>query len=67
MNATKQIKIHLETADKIAADEMIRIARSIMANNSKIDYFIIAMGSYFFVDKAGETIYNRNLTGAQEL
>lgn len=61
--ATKEIKVLFEKADKIATKEMIRIARYIMANNSKIDFFIIAMGTYFFTDTDGETIYNRNLTG----
>jgi len=47
---------HLETARDIAINEVIRMARQLMRNHKNLHEFIIAMGSYFFIDDNNDTI-----------
>ena len=50
MKVNQQIQLHLDEANKLALNEVERIVRSILSNNSKLGGFFMAMGTYCFED-----------------
>lgn len=51
MSASKEIKMHYNAAEKIASEEVQRLARKILREHPNLHEFIMGMGSAFFTDK----------------
>lgn len=56
--ANKQIDSLYRQARETALKELKRLVEIKFRQNKNLDYFLIAMGSYFFVDKNNETVYD---------
>jgi len=48
----------IEQADTIALNEIERISRTDLSSKSKTHSFMMAMGTYFFIDKRGDIMHN---------
>ena len=51
-----EIEFHLDKATKLATDEVEKMARQILINHKKLKEFIMAMGTWFFVDRNGNNV-----------
>jgi len=56
-----EIQSHLDKATKLAVDNVEKMAREILAHNPELKEFIMAMGTWFFVDKHGHHIDNADI------
>lgn len=52
----KQVKEHYNKAVEIALENVEKMARNILRRHKHIDYFVMAMGTYYFVDKNGNIV-----------
>ena len=55
----KKLDRILEQADKIAEDEVLRIVKSVIkSGNNEATQFMMAMGTYFFMDGNKDIMYS---------
>lgn len=55
---SEKINSYYEKADKLATKEVERLARLVLTNNpKKVSKFMMAMGSFFFIDNNDEIIH----------
>ena len=57
----KQIDALLNKADSLAIKEVERRARAVLSRNNKAQKFMMAMGTYFFIDKDGEILSDHEI------
>lgn len=60
-NISKKIESHLQQARELATQEVERLAREVLRlNPNETHKFIMATGTYFFIDARGNNIHSFN-------